>query len=321
LNPVQGWDKLAVMSTAFSRMVFFRGFSCAGAALAVCLACGRSADEHASAGAAAKPGAERAESSASAGATPAKVAPDAKAAEGTVRKEIATQESGTTKTTSKEKRAIDPKTVGTIHGVIKLDGTPPERKEMAIGKTTGCEKHPVPPLTEDVIASDGKLANVFVYIKSGFEDWIVPPPENTRVVLDQEGCMYRTRVLGVRVGQKLAIKNSDPTNHNVHARPERNEGFNQTQATGSAPVEWQAVKPELMIPFSCDIHPWMKAWVSVREHPWFAVTGADGSFTIPNVPPGEYTIEAWHEKYGKKPGKLTLAPSGSADITLAFSTK
>lgn len=222
---------------------------------------------------------------------------------------------------SKEKRAIDPHTVGTIHGVIHLDGTPPERKEMAIGKATGCEKHPVPPLTEDVIAKDGKLANVFVSIKSGLESWIVPPPDDAPVVLNQEGCMYRPRVLGMRVGQKLAIKNSDPTNHNVHARPERNDGFNQTQAVGSAPVQWQPEKPELMVPFACDIHPWMKAWVAVRDHPWFAVSGADGSFTLANVPPGEYTLEAWHEKYGKKTGKLTLAPSGSADIAITFSAR
>jgi hypothetical protein len=156
----------------------------------------------------------------------------------------------------REKRAIDPKTVGSIHGVIKLDGTPPERKEMAIGNTTGCEKHPVPPLTEDVIADGGKLANVFVYIKSGYDEWIVPSPASASVVLNQDGCMYRPRVLGLQLGQKLAVKNSDPTNHNVHSRPERNDGFNQTQASGSPPVEWQEAKPDPMIQFACDIHLW-----------------------------------------------------------------
>jgi len=225
------------------------------------------------------------------------------------------------KSATKEKRPIDPKTVGTVHGVIALDGTPPERKEMAIGNTAGCEKHPVPPLTEDVIAKDGKLANVFVYIKSGFDEWIVPPPSDAKITLNQEGCMYRPRVIGLRVGETLLVKNSDPANHNVHSRPERNDGFNQTQAPGSPPVEWRAVKPELMIPFSCDIHPWMKAWVSVRDTPWFAVTGEDGAFTISGVPPGEYTIEACHEKYGKKLGKLTLDPSGSAAVNITFSAK
>jgi plastocyanin len=220
-----------------------------------------------------------------------------------------------------EKRAVDPKTVGSIRGVIKLDGTPPERKEMAIGNTTGCEKHPVPPLTEDVIADGGKLANVFVYIKSGFDEWIVPPPASATVVLNQEGCMYRPRVLGVQLGQKLAVKNSDPTNHNVHSRPERNDGFNQTQASGSPPVEWQAAKPELMIPFACDIHPWMKAWVSVREHPWFAVSDASGAFTIAGVPPGEYTLEACHEKYGKKTGKVSVPASGAGEIAITFAVK
>jgi hypothetical protein len=225
------------------------------------------------------------------------------------------------KTVSKEKRAIDPKTVGTIRGVVTLEGTPPERKEMAIGNTAGCEKHPAPPLTEDVIAKDGKLANVFVYIKSGFEGWIVPPAGDEKVVLSQIGCMYRPRVIGLRVGQKLAVHNGDPATHNVHSRPERNDGFNQTQSPSSADIEWVPTKSELAIPFACDVHPWMKAWVFVRDHPWYAVTGEDGAFSIDGVPPGEYTIEAWHEKYGKKTGKLTLDASRKAEIFLAFAAK
>ena len=107
----------------------------------------------------------------------------------------------------------------------------------------------------------------------------------------------------------------------MHSRPERNDGFNQTQASGSAPVEWQPTKPELMIPFACDIHPWMKAWVSVREHPWFAVSDASGAFTIGGVPPGEYTLEACHEKYGKKTGKVIVPASGSGELAITFAAK
>lgn len=290
------------------------GLTLAGALIAAGLGCGRAPDD--------APSADSSPSSSPAsGASSARSGADAPSEDASRPSAAVAQSGGNSKSAAKAKRAIDPKTLGTIRGVIKLDGSPPERKEMAIGKTTGCEKHPVPPLTEDVIAKDGKLANVFVYIKSGFEEWIVPPPDDAPVVLNQEGCMYRPRVLGMRAGQKLAIRNSDPTNHNVHARPERNDGFNQTQAAGSPAVEWRPEKPELMIPFACDIHPWMKAWVGVREHPWFAVSGEDGAFTIANVPPGEYTLEAWHEKYGKKPGKLTLAASGSADISITFSAR
>jgi hypothetical protein len=179
----------------------------------------------------------------------------------------------------------------------------------------------VPPLTEDVIVANGGLQNVFVHVKSGLDGWIVPAASAEPVVLDQEGCMYRPRVLGIRVGQKLVVENSDGATHNVHSRPDRNEGFNRTQPPGGAPVEWVAEKAEVMIPFGCDIHPWMKSWVSVREHPFFAVSGADGSFTIAGLPPGEYTLEAAHEKLGKKTGKVTLSPSGTAEIEFVFTAK
>lgn len=225
------------------------------------------------------------------------------------------------KSTKHEKKPVDPRTAGTIRGVIRLDGDPPARKEMAIGTTAGCEKHPVPPLTEDVLVKDGKLANVFVYIKSGLEDVIVPPPDAAPVVLDQEGCMYRPRVLGMRVGQKLVIKNTDPATHNVHSHAERNEAFNQSQPAGGADVERAMEKPELMIPFTCDIHPWMKAFVSVRDHPFFAVTEEDGAFSLQGVPPGDYVIEALHEKYGKKHGNLTLSSAATAEITIVFTSR
>ena len=222
------------------------------------------------------------------------------------------------KSAKHERRPIDPARTGTIHGVVHFDGTPPERKLMAIGSTAGCEHHPEPPLTEEVLVDDGKLANVFVYIKQGLEDWIVPPPSDAPAVLSQTGCMYRPRVLGMRTGQKLLVRNSDPATHNVHARPERNEGFNQSQTSGSPDVEWTATKPEVMISFGCDIHPWMKAWIGVRDHPYFAVTGADGSFTLAGVPAGEYVLESWHEKYLKKSGKVTVETGKTAEIQLAY---
>lgn len=225
------------------------------------------------------------------------------------------------KAKKRERQPIDPATTGTIRGEIKFEGTPPERKEMAVGNTAGCEHHPVPPLTEDVIVSDGHLQNVFVYIKSGLDDWILPAAPSTKVELDQQGCMYRPRVIGMQLGQTLSVKNADPATHNVHARPERNEGFNRSQAPGGANVDWTATKAEVMIPMGCDIHPWMKAYVGVRDHPWFAVSGADGRFVLQGVPPGDYVIEAWHEKYGRKTGNLHLDAHGSADIALAFSAK
>ena len=216
---------------------------------------------------------------------------------------------------------IDPATAGTLRGVVRFDGTPPPRKEMAIGNSAGCEHHPVPPLTEDLIVADGLVENVFVHVKKGLEKVEVPPAPAEPVVLDQRGCMYRPRVVGMRAGQKLAVRNSDGATHNVHSRPERNDGFNRTQAPGGADVEWVAAEPEVMIPFGCDIHPWMKAWVGVVDHPFFAVTGPDGGFTIPGLPPGEFEVEARHEKLGKKTGKIVVSAGGTAEIVLTLPGK
>lgn len=218
----------------------------------------------------------------------------------------------------KERTPIDPAQVGTIRGVVRFDGPPPERKEMAIGNTAGCEKHLKLPLTEDVIVTDGRLQNVFVHVKQGLDGWVVPAPTADPVVLDQQGCMYRPRVIGLRTGQKLVVRNSDGATHNVHSRAERNDSFNRTQSPGGADVEWIAEKPELMIPFGCDIHPWMKAWVGVRDHPFFAVSATDGGFAIAGLPPGEYTLEAWHEKLGKKTKNVTLSAGGTADIEFVY---
>lgn len=218
----------------------------------------------------------------------------------------------------KEREPIDAAQVGTIHGIVRFNGTPPERKEMVIGNTVGCEHHPVPPLTEDVIVTNGHLQGAFVYVKDGLDGWILPPPSTEPAVLNQEGCMYRPRVLGMRVGQKLLVRNSDGATHNVHSRATRNESFNRTQSPGGADVDWTADKPELMIPFGCDIHPWMKAWVNVRDHPFFAVSAPDGSFSIAGLPPGEYTLEATHEKLGKKTKNVTLSAGGTAEIEFVY---
>jgi len=123
----------------------------------------------------------------------------------------------------------------------------------------------------------------------------------------------------MRAGQKLLVTNSDAsTAHNVNIRSRSNEAKNPVQPPGGAPIEWSPTKKELGVPFECSLHPWMKAFVCVVEHPWYAVSASDGSFTLEGVPPGEYVLEAWHEKYGKKTAKVALEAGGSGQATMTF---
>ncbi len=233
----------------------------------------------------------------------------------------AQSESSPRESKKKQRSPIDPAQVGTIRGVVRFEGQPPERKEMAIGSTAGCEHHPKPPLTEDVIVTNGRVENTFVQIKDGLDGWIMPPAPTQPAVLDQLGCMYRPRVIGLQLGQKLLVHNSDDATHNVHSFATRNDNFNRTQSPGGADIEWIAEKREAMAAFGCDIHPWMKAWVSVCDHPFFAVSAADGTFSISGLPPGEYTLEAAHEKLGKKSKNVTLSAGGTAEIEFVFAAK
>lgn len=153
---------------------------------------------------------------------------------------------------------------------------------------------------EDLLVSkDGGLKNVFIYVKEGST---LPPGAfpTTPVELDQRGCVYSPHVAGIRVGQKLKILNSDPVLHNVHSMAKLNVGFNMGMATKNQVVEKSFTKPEVMVKIKCDVHGWMNSYIGVLDHPYFSVSQADGSFSIPNLPPGRYTIEAWHEKLGIK---------------------
>jgi hypothetical protein len=220
---------------------------------------------------------------------------------------------------TKEPRGpIDPSKVGTITGVVRFDGPAPERKDLAIGNTGGCPEHSGPTLSEDAIVEKGCVANVFVAIQSGLQGWDVPPAKGESLTLDQKGCVYSPHVLGLRVGQTLLVRNSDPTTHNVKITSRSNEEQNPIQAPGGPPVEWKPAKKEIGVSFACNLHPWMKAWVCVVDHPWFAVTRSDGRFVLQGVPPGDYVVEAWHEKFGKKTAKVTVEPGGSPEASFTY---
>jgi plastocyanin len=214
---------------------------------------------------------------------------------------------------------IDPSTTGSVSGVVTFTGTAPKRVTIDMGQDPACSiaaKHAV--LAEGVVVNEGKLANVFVYVRQGAEKYTVPPPEPA--VLDQKGCRYTPHVMGLVTGQKLRILNSDPAMHNVHPTAKKNESWNISQMPGAAPMEKTFTQEELMLPITCNQHPWMKMYVNVLPHPFFAVTDSEGRFEIAGLPPGEYTLTVVHEKLG--PGQETqikVAPRESKrDVQFAY---
>jgi hypothetical protein len=209
-----------------------------------------------------------------------------------------------------------------VRGVVKLSGTPPPRKNVTVTGDPTCEEayrdHPLQS-SDVLVGPDGGLANVFVYVKRGFEGVQFAVPAE-RVVLDQNQCMYVPRVLGLMVGQTLLVRNSDPTLHNVHgfSKLDRDRDFNFGMPRRGTEVPKTFKSPEVMYRMKCDVHPWMAAWVGVLEHPVHDVTDAAGAFELSRLPAGEYEIEAWHEVYGAQQRTAVLADGQSLDIEFVF---
>ena len=206
----------------------------------------------------------------------------------------------------------------TLAGTIRFEGEPPEREPIPMSSDPNCAKlHPSTVLSEDtIVGPDGGLQNAFVYVKSGVEAYSFPTPARA-AELDQRGCMYHPRVIGVMVNQDIRILNSDPTLHNVHALPKRGE-FNVGLPRQGTEIVRKFSEPEVMVHFKCDVHPWMSAWVGVLPHPFFAVTDSTGVYSIANLPAGTYTIEAWHEKLGTREQTVTVGEAPAAALDLTF---
>jgi hypothetical protein len=205
-------------------------------------------------------------------------------------------------------------------GSVSFAGDPPKMPPLNMSAEPDCAKLHGSPVFPDVVAiSDGKLANVFVWVKSGLEGKTFEPSSQS-VALDQKGCLYTPHVLGVQANQQLVISNSDPFTHNVHPLPQANREWNRSQSAGASAVDYKFPRQELMIPVKCNIHPWMRSYISVVDHPFFAVSGADGSFTIKSLPPGTYAIEAIHESLGTKEASVTVGNSESAEVSFDFTS-
>ena len=214
---------------------------------------------------------------------------------------------------------VDPATAASITGKVAFAGKAPERRRIIMDAEPDCKAmHSSPVYSEEVVVNpNGTLADVFVYVKAGLEGKNFEPPKEP-VTLDQKGCVYRPHVVGVRAGQAISISNSDPTTHNIHPMPKVNREWNQSQPPKGGNLEKEFSRTEIMIPVKCNVHPWMRSYIGVVDHPYFAVTGDEGTFELKGLPPGEYTVEAWHEKYGALEQKVRLAPSATQTIEFTF---
>jgi len=214
---------------------------------------------------------------------------------------------------------VDPATAATVTGRISFEGQPPAAPPINMSAEPDCSKLHGGPVHPDVVAvgDDGSLQNVFVWIKTGLEGKAFEPPMES-VQLAQKGCIYTPHVLAVQTNQNIQITNDDPLTHNVHPLPTVNREWNQSQTPGGAPIDYKFPRQEVMLPVKCNIHPWMRSYISVVDHPFFAVSGSDGSFSIAGIPPGTYTVEAVHEMFGTKEMSITLTDAGSATADFAF---
>jgi len=215
---------------------------------------------------------------------------------------------------------VDLATAGNVTGTVKLDGTPPKSRPLNMAAEPACFKEhgsaPVPN-EEFVTGEAGALANVLIYVKEGLGNRVFPTPKEPAVI-DQKGCLYRPRIVPLQTGQTLQVTNSDPITHNIHPVPSLNREWNKSQPAGAQAIKETFARVEVAIPVKCNVHPWMRSYFAVISNPYFAVTAKDGKFELNNLPPGNYVIEAWHEKLGTAQEKVTLSAKETKAISFTF---
>ena len=209
---------------------------------------------------------------------------------------------------------IDPATVASIIGTVKFDGAAPKAAKIDMSQDPNCAGSNT---AENVVVADGKLANVFVYVKEGLGNRTFDVPKDA-VTLTQVGCRYKPHVIGVMAGQTIKIVNGDPTTHNIHPTPKNNRDWNESQAPQAAALEKNFAREEISLPVQCNQHPWMRMYMNVVKNPFYAVSGPDGKFEITGLPPGDYTIAFVQEKLGEQDQKVTLAAKDSKTVDVTF---
>lgn len=211
----------------------------------------------------------------------------------------------------------EPRTrAGSVTGTVTFTGTPPKMKPIDMGKEPTCaSQHPTPVMTETVVTGpNNSVQNVVIYVSAG--DQPAPAPAEP-VRYDQKGCEYVPHVVALQAGQAIEIYNNDQTSHNIHPLSTANPEWNKSQPAGSPPIKATYDKPEF-IAVKCNVHPWMHGYFVVLRTSHYAVSGNDGTFTLKDLPPGKYTITAWHEKFSSQSQEVTVTASGAVTANFVF---
>jgi plastocyanin len=213
---------------------------------------------------------------------------------------------------------LDRGTTGTIAGAVTYSGDAPQATPVSLDQSCAA-LHGGKATAGDVLVKDQRVQNAFVWIRDGLGDRVFPQP-TTPVELDQKGCLFAPRVTAAETCQEIVFLNSDPVLHNVHGFPKESSAWNFSLSQAGSRRSVRVPAPEAMIRVGCDVHPWMQAYVGVVNHPYFAVTGADGAFSLREVPPGDYVVASWHEKFGMREQQVKLGPKQEQTVTFAYGT-
>ena len=216
---------------------------------------------------------------------------------------------------------LDRSTTGTLTGTVTFQGAVPPMANLPIGGEPVCAaQHQGPVPAGDALVHDGRVENVFVYVKEGLAGRVFAVPKEP-ITIDQKGCIYHPHVAGAQVGQSITFVNSDPLLHNVHGTPAQSSPWNFGMGVQGSRRSITIAKPEVMVDVRCDVHPWMRAYIGVVDHPYFAVTGPDGGFTFADVPPGDYTLATWHERFGTRETRVILGPHEKKDVDFTYAAQ
>jgi plastocyanin len=208
---------------------------------------------------------------------------------------------------------------GTVNGKVTYTGTPVKQKPIDMSKEPSCAKQHATPVTTETIVTGGgnSLENVVVYISAGADDANAPAQA---VTFTQKGCQYIPHVIALHTGQELQVVNADQTSHNIHPLAKVNREWNKSQPPGSPAIQEKFDQPEF-ISVKCNIHPWMHGWFAVLKTNHVSISKDDGAFSLPDLPPGKYTITAWHEDYGTQTQDVTITGNETKSIDFSFKAK